>query len=97
MAVLNFSARILSGKFDQWKSFHDEFEAGGAHRADWEDQMRRYGITIASLDDTMLLSYVADAGTGKLERKAHTKPAEPRPAAPQADAAAPTKPETKEG
>jgi len=26
--------------------------------------MRRYGITIASLDDTMLLSYVADAGTG---------------------------------
>jgi DNA polymerase-1 len=26
--------------------------------------MRRYGIGIASLDDTMLLSYVADAGTG---------------------------------
>ena len=26
--------------------------------------MQRYGITIASLDDTMLLSYVADAGTG---------------------------------
>jgi len=26
--------------------------------------MRRYGIEIASLDDTMLLSYVADAGTG---------------------------------
>ena len=26
--------------------------------------MRHYGITIASLDDTMLLSYVADAGTG---------------------------------
>lgn len=42
-------------------------------------------------------SYVADAGTGKLERKAHTKPADPRPADPQADAAAPTKPETKEG
>jgi|TARA_R110000751_G_scaffold2018_11_gene9400 hypothetical protein len=41
-------------------------------------------------------SYVADAGTGKLERTAHTEPAEPRPAAPQADAAAPTKLETKE-
>jgi DNA polymerase-1 len=26
--------------------------------------MRRYGIEIASLDDTMLLSYVTDAGTG---------------------------------
>ncbi|WP_425416449.1 DNA polymerase I [Oricola indica] len=26
--------------------------------------MRRYGIEIASLDDTMLLSYVVDAGTG---------------------------------
>ena len=26
--------------------------------------MRRYGITIASLDDTMLISYVIDAGTG---------------------------------
>ena len=45
MAVLNFSAPILPGKFDQWKSFHDQFESGGAHRAEWEDQMRRYGIT----------------------------------------------------
>jgi hypothetical protein len=44
-------------------------------------------------------SYVADAGTGKLKRTAHTKPAEPRPAQPQAEAeaTAPTKPETKEG
>ena len=41
-------------------------------------------------------SYVADAGTGKLKRTAHTEPAKPRPAAPQVDAAAPTKPETKE-
>jgi len=42
-------------------------------------------------------SYVADAGTGKLERTAHTRPAEPRPAQPPAETTAPTKPETKEG
>ena len=45
MAVLNVSAPILPGKFDQWKAFHDLFVSGGARRAEFENQMQRYGIT----------------------------------------------------
>ncbi len=45
MPALNFAARILPGKYDQWKAMHDQFHEGGARRAEWEDQMNRYGIT----------------------------------------------------
>lgn len=45
MAVLNFSAPILPGKFGQWNAFHDQFVPGGARRAEFEAQMQRYGIT----------------------------------------------------
>jgi len=44
MAVLQFVAPILPGKYEQWRAFHDNFLSGGAKRADWEDQMRRYDI-----------------------------------------------------
>ena len=54
MAILNFSAPILPGKFDQWKAFHDSLRLGGENGAKWEDQMRRYNIErqIVSLQRT---------------------------------------------
>ncbi len=44
MAVLQFVAPILPGKFDQWKEFHDTMVNGGKNEAAFKDQMRRYGI-----------------------------------------------------
>ena len=54
MAVLNFAAPILPGKIDQWKAFLDQVETGGARRAEWEDQMRRFRISrqVVSLQQT---------------------------------------------
>ena len=54
MAILNFSAPILPGKFDQWKAFHDTLYVGGENHAKWKDQMRRYNIErqIVSLQRT---------------------------------------------
>ena len=44
MAVLQFVAPILPGKYDQWRTFHESFVTGGSRRAEFEDQMRRYNI-----------------------------------------------------
>ena len=45
MAVLNASFPILPGKFDDWQAWHNQFVAGGSHRAAWEDQMKHFGIS----------------------------------------------------
>ena len=54
MAVLQFSAPILPGKYEQWRAFHDNFIPGGPKEAEWKDQMKRHGITrqCASLQRT---------------------------------------------
>ena len=44
MAVLQFVAPILPGKFDQWKEFHDSMVDGGKNVENLKDQQRRYGI-----------------------------------------------------
>ena len=45
MAVLQLVAPILPGKYDQWRTWHDNFVPGGSKRAEWKDQMQRYNIT----------------------------------------------------
>ncbi len=54
MAVLNASFPILPGKFEQWQEWHNQFVPGGSQRAEFEDQMKRYGITrqVVSLQRT---------------------------------------------
>ena len=44
MAVLQFVAPILPGKFDQWKEFHDTIVKGGKNEEACKAQQRRYGI-----------------------------------------------------
>ncbi len=45
MAVLNAAFPILPGQYDKWQEWAEYFLPGGSLRADWEDQMKRYGIT----------------------------------------------------
>ena len=60
MAVLNFSASILEGKFDVWRKFHDSLKPGGENEENWKDQMRRTGITrqVVSLQRTPMGDFV---------------------------------------
>ncbi len=60
MAVLNFSAPILPGKTEGWRVFHSHFEEGGSRRAEWESQMRRFGIKrqVVSLQQTPMGDFV---------------------------------------
>ena len=54
MAVLNAAFPILPGQFDQWETWHNQFVPGGSQRAEFEDQMQRYGISrqVVSLQRT---------------------------------------------
>ena len=60
MAVLQFVAPILTGKFDQWKELHATMAKGGKNEKAWKAQMRRYGIQrqYASLQKTPMGDFV---------------------------------------